>query len=272
MDVSFQALLDLYLRARNDARGNRPVTGNMLWRGSEIGMCLRRQMLRARDTERTVGFDALSLRRFAVGDITGWWLKRVFEDLGILVGDEIGVYDETLRAGGNIDLVIGGPIQPVVELEGWRLDLTMNVRETLRDVYGDVLPLIGVELKTKNSRSFWYAKKNNKPVAGDHQLQQAAFYRLLNECAPTPMPIERWIVASVSKDDMTIAEDGVHRGHVAAVEDRLRILNEHYDAGTWPPCECVGTWQENYCPYAHPDEGVCCVIPETIPEGQLELL
>lgn len=160
----------------------------------------------------------------------------------------------------------------------------MYVRTAFTSAFGAEIPLTGYEFKSKNSRSWWWAKKNDKPVSNDGNFMQAASYDILveNLAKRGELPderlldIKRWVVVNVSKDDNLIAEEGPNLGHRNAVLERLRILNEAYETRTLPPCSCIESgWEWAYCShYAGTEEnrrkradgkrvdpdGPCCVV------------
>lgn len=254
--VSVQGLYDHYLESRRSFNGNRPTAQGALWRASNIGMCLKRQWLEAKGVPHIQQPDTLSLRRFAVGDETaralvkGWWHQGILLHPTTPRDPELSLYDPQTRLGGHVDAVIGGRVQtPPEDVSDDERAFLMAVRSSLTRQYGPVLPVIGVEIKTTNSRSWHWASKQNRPVAGEHQLLQAASYAVLAEkVGMDPMP-ERWVILSVSKDDGLMAESGVTRAHREEVLHRVAVLNEAYDTGNPPPCTCHDGWEARFCPF-----------------------
>jgi len=255
-DLSLADVLDIYFTTLGDVDAHRPVAGGRTWRGSLLGSCLRRQYIQAVEHRPLPLVDARTQRVFQVGHLTGRLIGEAFQALGILLEEELPLSDDELDIGAHVDFLIGGPIQA----PGSDDRLLVTVRERLRARYGPELPRIGVELKSKNSKSFWWAAKKKETVAGDHQLIQAACYDVL--ARRHGVPVDRWAVLSVSKDDLTLAEDHVTDWHRAQVVERLTALNKAKVAQdpSSLPCSCLTDWGGKgwkYCPYGI-DERTCC--------------
>lgn len=263
---SIQGMLDSYLLARREFDGNRETAEGALWRASNIGMCLRRQWMEAMKIPHTNEPDARSLRRFLIGDVTAEALLKAFWHLGVLRhpevpwGEELAMYDPELRVGGHVDAIIGGKIEaPGEDVKEETRKFLVYVRTKLTEAYGPELPMTGVEFKTTNSRSWWHAAKQNRPVAGEHQILQAATYDILAQ-STQKVQVDRWVIACVSKDDCMIDEAGVTLGHKQKVLKRLEILNSAYDNGVVPDCECGEMWggkAVDWCAYKTAP-GKCC--------------
>lgn len=178
-------------------------------------------------------FDDKTYLRFEVGNMTAEWVGKALGDR--VLAAEVPLVDRELRAAGNVDFY---------------------VRESGR--------VIGVELKSMNSKSFWYARKNRGGVvAQEHHFWQAAFYRVLSRQrvvyvpgATLPVPDE-WVVLCVSKDDLTMAEDVVPAKFDELVLARLKGLNAAFDNDWLLPCTCEG-WTKDYCSYLDKEAEVCC--------------
>lgn len=252
MDL-LQSLIDTYLAARDEWRGERQVAGGQVWRASEIGYCLRRQYLRAIGTPPSRLPDERTLRAFALGEQVGWWVRRVFDQLGLLIAAEVPLVAPELRCGGHLDLLVGGRVQP---LPAGAPEWVAVARDHVVAQYGRELPVLGVEVKSISTFAFYAAKKRQEPVAHAHQLLQAATYAVLAE--RSGLQASGWIVLSVSKDDLMMAETPVTQEHRDAVIERLSLLNRAWDSGDPPECTCAG-WEARYCPYSA--AGGCCRIP-----------
>lgn len=251
-DIRLADLLDTYFGAIGDVEDQREVAGGMTWRASLLGSCLRRQWLELVEKRPKARIDARTQRIFQVGHLTGELVKRAFETAGVLIAEELPLTGEEWNVGAHVDFLIGGPIQ-----QGDSDPLAVVVRERLRQAYGPELPVIGVELKSKNSKSFWWAKKQKTTVAGENQLIQAATYDLLAQ--KKAVHVDRWAVLTIAKDDLTMAEDAVLPQHREEALRRLQALNQAQSASDLP-CDCLTTWNGKgwkYCPYGV-DEMTCC--------------
>ena len=232
-------LLYDHLIAKNKAEGERPVAGSMTWRASKLGSCLRAQYLEFYLKRPFLEeFDALSLRRFEVGHQWGRTFEEWFLEMGFGVRLEQELFDPALDIGGHADFILTGG-----------LDVKL-----------------GVELKSVNSKWFWYRAREKETTASPEHMMQAAVYSLLTG---NEFP---WIVLTVSKDDLTIEQDVVTDEHRRLARERINILNAVKRPGVLPPpCTCKDDWQWKYCPYyagdrkaakqkgAKPD-GECCVV------------
>lgn len=236
---NISAMLDAHLLAKREAEGEREIAGKCTWRASKLGSCLRAQYLefflkRPKFEE----FDALTLRKFEVGHQWGRqfeeWFDRMFD--AHEVKTEVELSDSSLDIGGHADFI-------VVNKDG---------------------PL-GIELKSVNSRWFWYRAREKETTASPEHMMQAAVYSLLTL---NQFP---WIVLTVSKDDLTMEQDVVTEEHRRAALDKLELLNGAKLGGDPPQCTCLTGWEWKYCGYyagnrkapymkgAKPD-GDCCVI------------
>lgn len=238
-DIS--SLLDSHLLAKNKAEGDRPVAGGMTWRASKLGSCLRAQYLEFYLKQpKIVPMDALSLRRFEIGHSWGRQFAQWFRDLGYRVSEEIELHDSSLDVGGHADFVIS------------KYD-------------GDKHRPTGVELKSVNSKWFWYRTREKETTASPEHMMQAAVYSLLTANAYP------WIVLTVSKDDLTMQQDVVTEQHRQLAIDRIDTLNSAVSFNEIPPCTCLDGWEFKYCSYYEGDvkearkkgakpDGKCCEI------------
>lgn len=270
---SVQNIYDAYLVARNDYNSRHRTESEALWWASSIGSCLRSQWLRANKIPPVRDMDVLSLRRFSVGDSTADALRTAWWHLGILIapetphGEEFRMFDPELRLSGRIDAIIGGKVQDPPE--GEQQKFFSYIRDALIGVFGPTLPTIGVELKTTNSKSWWWAAKQNRPVAGEHQLLQIAAYQVMAERLGEPK-VDRWVIANVSKDDNLIDESAPTKVHRETVLKRINTLNNAFDAASPPACSCMedfGGKGWRYCSwYSGSDESMKGKNP--VPDGE----
>lgn len=264
---SIQNLVDLALRAKQDYQDSSPYERTSLWNASSIGYCPKRQYLEAIGAKKHKGFDDRTLRIFHMGKAVERAIRELFYDLGILVfpetpnGEELALRDPDLRLGGRVDSIIGGPVSLGSRKDSEPLKA---VRAALVAAYGEELPIIRVELKSTHSNSWHWAKKQNRPVASQHQRRQGASYALMQDRGLMPDGLEavRDVVVNISKDDLMIDECGVTGADKQYVLDMCNVLNECYDSGTPPECTCTTTGMDGrewkYCPY----------YPYDIPKGR----
>lgn len=232
-------LLDAHLLAKRDAEGEREIAGGATWRASKLGSCLRAQYLEFfLKRPKLEEFDALTLRKFEVGHQWGRQFEKWLGELWLgEVRNEVVLYDKSLDIGGHADFIL-------------------DERGT---------PRFGIELKSVNSRWFWYRTREKESTASPEHMMQAAVYSLLTN---NEFP---WIVLTVSKDDLTMEQDVVTDEHRAIAIEKLTILNYAKENTLPPPCTCLDEWEWKYCGYyagdrkaakqkgAKPD-GECCVI------------
>lgn len=244
-------ILDISFTERARA-SHREVAGGMLWRASTLGNCLRRQYLEAVEKRPLPDVDARTARIFEVGHLTGRLIGDALREAGVLLAEELPLHSRTLNLGGHVDFVVGGKVNPPSD------DADSPVRRALAAYFGDTtLPTIGVELKSKSSKSFWWAAKKGEPVAGDNQRVQAAAYAILARRAN--YPVDSWVVLSVSKDDLALEETPVTQQDVDEAHRRIEALNDSEYSRVPPECSCFTDWNGKayrYCPYWTGSE--CC--------------
>jgi hypothetical protein len=262
---SIQSLIDLAVKTKadydpwEDAFG-----GEARWRASQIGYCPRAQMLKARGAADITQIEVPILRRFAVGNVFAEWVKQTFQDLGILLSVEQPLYDKELSLGAHCDFLIGGPVDYHTQDNGYIDQLRFYASEL------GTIPYTGVELKSVHSRSWWYKAKKGGFVAGHHQMLQAAAQGLLWQRLDMTPKVDRWVVLTVSKDDLTMQEDVVLPEHFEEALHRVQDLNYHWERGTFPPCTCFidmdgGYWK--YCRYYEGSEASRKKSKDSKPDG-----
>src|SRR5215469_3757363 len=180
--IDLAQAFDTHLLEKNDQESKRPIAGNATWRASRLGSCMRAQYLEhVLHVEPLIPLDALSLRRFEIGHFWTNQFKRWFEEMGLLLHEEYELHDPSLDIGAHADFIVGN--------KDWKA---------------------GVELKSMQSRYFWYRKKEgSETVASPAHLIQASVYDHLCQQQGINMP---WYVITVSKDDLSIHQIG--RAHV----------------------------------------------------------
>lgn len=205
-------LLDKHLLAKRAAEGEREITGGRTWRASKLGYCLRQQYLEFFLKQPKIGdFNAKTLKRFEVGHTWSRQFAQWFREMGYDVTEEMELDSEDLDVGAHVDFILNNEI--------------------------------GIELKSVNSKTFWYRERNGETTAAAEHMIQAATYSLLMPTVPT------WLVLTVSKDDLTIVQDVVTEGWRIEATRRLLILNNSVATGQLLPCTCRDDWQWQYCGY-----------------------
>lgn len=188
------------------------------WHASGVGSCLRGQYFQRLGVEPDEGFDDRTLRVFQCGRLFEDWVVDLIkkrDDIEVLddEGKQIYVRDDDLDVSGYVDLM--------VEYEG------------KKKIY---------EIKSKHSKSFWYMKRDGKPMR-HHEYQLWIYLKLLE--------IEEGGLVYVSKDDLAILEYPVFledRKLEKEVTERLRLLNkawEEKDPSVLPLPE--NEWRAKYC-------------------------
>jgi hypothetical protein len=218
-DISSQIVN--HLRSKHEEY--REIAGGARWRCSKLGYCLKGQWLAAKGVKPTREVDDLSLRRFEVGHFWGRSFTQWFTDMGWDFQEEEIFFDGSLNLGGHADYVISKPFE------------------------------LGIELKSVQSRAFWYAAKGQGPVAKPHHLIQAGAYDLMMRRQGSAIP---WIVLCASKDDLTLEQTPVREEHREMALSRAEALNYYFDENIAPPCECIG-WMKKFCDYRTSGERCC---------------
>lgn len=252
---SIQSLIDLAVKTKSEYDGYRATAGEARWRASQIGYCPRAQMLKARGAPEYGTIEVPILRRFSVGNIFAEWVKQTFQDLGVLLSVEQPLYDKDLNLGAHCDFLIGSGGVSIYD-DPSESELSDYV-EKLRYYAGALgqIPYTGVELKSVHSKSWWYKAKKGGFVAGHHQMLQAAAQGLLWQRLDMAPKVDRWVVLTVSKDDLTMQEDVVLPEHFEEALHRVQDLNYHWDRGTYPPCTCFIDMDGDYWKYCRYYEG-----------------
>lgn len=183
------------------------------WHISKIGACPRGLYLERIGAKPDREFSDRELRVFAAG--------KHFEDwfIGCLKGREkcktesqVRVEDKRLNISGYVDLLI-------------------ETKEE-KKVY---------EVKTKNSRAFWYMDKEGKPMR-QHEYQLWTYMHLLG--------IEEGSIIYLEKDTLTIREFPVYLKDKKLQEEvfnELNILNWAWAEKMPPPAAKEGSWQAKFC-------------------------
>ncbi len=262
MSATITDLVDLYLGTERELL---PHSRPKSFRASSMGYCARRQVLERGGVERTEGFDAKTLRIFSAGDAFHWWLRLMIERAGLLVAEEVNLYDEEWGVSGHVDGIWGGPIQPIFPetLENAKPRWTRfleHLRNEIEGRWGGRLPVTGIEIKSANGRSM--KRTFDQGHASESHAAQIATYYLLANRNPDQMPAmpERWDVVMLGKEFLGILEWPLRDEDIAATEAKIELLRHSWSNREVPPCTCTEEFNGKgplYCAYKEPG-GTCC--------------
>lgn len=256
-----QDTLDLALRAEFE-REQQPQTLGPWKRASGLGNCLRAQILEMRGVTPTKVYSAKEIRRFQHGKLIHREVQRQYDDLGILIAEEVSLVDQDLTLTGHADMIVGGPVQ-FVGPEEPHANALSALRFEVMNAYGTEMAPALVELKPTNSRAMKYAEKQGP---SDHHMLQLAGYYLLAERNPEQMPVkvESYLLGLIGKDWWGMLRFPLTSSWIAKAEKVIERINDAWAKGDLPPCTCPSYWTE-YCSYPT-YEGekaiACCEVSE----------
>jgi len=210
-DINIQDIINKAIKEKNgDRKGYKPTS----WHISGLGGCLRGQYFSRLGTAPDYSIDDRTLRVFDMGNkIEDWLVDLISTQKDIVdIQTQIRVEDKKLGISGRIDILA-------------------TFREKM--VY---------EIKSKNSRSFWYMIK--KGPQREHEYQLWCYLYLLN--------IERGKLVYVSKDDLAIMEFEVKLDNEEIKNEVFKIiklLNKAWKAKDvcLLPLPDKNSWQAKYC-------------------------
>src|SRR3990167_4184673 len=186
------------------------------WHPSSLGSCLTGAYLARSGAKRDEEFDDRTLRVFKVGNMMEQWLVDTIESTGAKFKKQVRIELPELDVTGYADLVMETP-------------------------NGD-LPY---EIKSKNSKSFWWMEKKKQGANRQHMMQLWIYLKFLNR------PEGRLIY--LSKDDLAILEYPVFLDDKKLEEEvmgELKILNEAWKCQLPPePIKDEKDWKVVYCGY-----------------------
>lgn len=201
------------------------------WHPSSLGSCLTGAYLARKGAERDEPFDDRTLRVFKVGNMMEDWLVGTIEKTGAKFKKQVRIELPELDVTGYADLVMETPD-------------------------GD-LPY---EIKSKNSKAFWWMEKKKQGPNRQHMMQLWIYLKFLNR------PEGRLIY--LSKDDLAILEYIVRLNDEkleAEVMAELKILNAAWKAQLPPPpITDEKDWRVVYCGF----HKQCTKQPEYLQVGE----
>jgi len=213
MKFSIQGLIDEEIKQKNNLREKRNQT---TWHASSLGSCLCGQYLQRLGLKPDEPFDQRTLRVFNMGNkIEDWIVDLITKQEKYDFETQGRVFDEKLNFSGYWDI--------------WIKDL-----ETLEEEI--------IEVKSKNSRAFWYMEKQGEGAQKQHQMQLWSYLWLTK--------VERGRIVYISKDDQCILEYPIFRNNEdlkKIVFDQLEILNEAWEKKIPPLPALKDSWQAKYC-------------------------
>jgi len=201
MKIQFEKLLSQDLKIKQEERVTKPRD---YFYASNVGKAFLDVYLELKGTEPTNPMDERQLRTFMVGHIFEDYIAQ-FLPKDIKVEREKSVIfqpENSLSIHGRVDFIIDG---------------------------------IPVELKTVNSRSFWYNAKGDggfKPY--EHHLMQLMIYMLA-------LKVKESILVYISKDDATIEQVNIKMENEDELYKKvmkwLETMTKYYKDDIKPPVE-----------------------------------
>lgn len=225
--------IDDYLQSEAEKR--RDYGG--FWPASSAGYCMRKVIFDRLQIPYTTDPTDLARKQrvFSSGHIFHKWIQEITKNSGLSIAQELEVIDE--------DLMIKGHIDDLVLVKGW---FTQGHSDNM-DIDGEEDKLILYDYKTRNSRSFNYAKQPMET----HRMQVGTYMyeiRKGNYGLPGLLPYIRGLL-----DDLTeartnnIEKDTLRQAEVQYlyddelekdVVDYWTKLNEYWNSQKLPPCTC----------------------------------
>lgn len=268
-----EPIIQLYISANREwvQRTYRGRRGG-LFRASSFVNCPRVVMLERAGIEELRVLDEKTERTFAWGDLLQRFVSEIFRDLGILVDEEVELEDKELQVAAHADLVVGGVVQLTPDPNSTtpeHYDFLTYVRGLLEQRFGKELPVIGVEVKSANSKAMKYIYEGGPKR---HNMLQAACQKLLAKRLGTPI-FDYWQLLYIGKDWGGTHEFNISEDWEEAALRRLVDLKEVWESGVFPPCTCGksldssdGEWKPDdrekwtiaYCGFKDPLEEGCC--------------
>jgi len=184
------------------------------WHPSSLGSCLTGAYLARIGIPPDIEFDDRTLRVFSMGRHIEDWLIELIEKSGTKVERGVRIEWPEVNVTGYVDLII-------------------------EDEKGNKLPY---EIKSRNSRSFWYMEKQGQGANRQHEMQLWTYLHCLK--------LEEGRLIYCSKDDLSLLEFIVRHDDVSIKEEvteELEILNRALKENLPPkPSEEVN-WKQKYC-------------------------
>lgn len=212
------------------------------WSASSAGYCQRKLIFERLGVETTQPDDPRKQRVFAAGHLFHDFVQKLTRDAGVSIAQEVELQDEELFIRGHFD--------DLVLIDG---------------------KLILYDIKTVNSRSFMWAKKNDNAMSYYHKMQLGTYMYMLrkkpvvlgaqyNKEDLSKAPLNKWTTVGV--DEITTATYGeLTEARILKIEkDTLMMgeqqlmwsdelqqevltywnsLNNYWQSKKLPPCTCA---------------------------------
>lgn len=210
-NFSIQSIVDAKLTERREPRG---VTS---WQCGKLGSCLTGVYLERLGVPPDEEFDARTLRVFSAGKMFEQWV------IDLAKGDKDIKYTEQPRVEIP-ELDVTGYADLVIEKDGEKI------------LY---------EIKSKNSRAFWYMNKQKEGANNHHRMQTWLYLKALG--------IQDGRILYLEKDTLTTLEYPVRLDDKELEKEvlgELAILNAAWEQKLPPPIpewETKDKWKSNYC-------------------------
>ncbi len=274
--ITTRVLMDAQYRTWEQWLGHQdpPVgeNGRAYWRPSIIGYCARKNVMWRRGVPATRVEDPEDekdkLRRFAWGNMLEKKIVETYELAGVLIARQTTLEDIDLQVEGKSDALWGGLVRQELPERArfWEADYAYAVRafRTLVDelAEGNIVPVTMTEIKTTHSHAVRKTYKEGPRI--DHRIQSGC-YLLISRRHPEQLPtngFDRYELTIVGRDAVRPICFSVSERDAQLAGERLTFLNDHWRAGTLPPCTCGTTkgleWETKYCDYLDPDDPSSC--------------
>lgn len=258
--ISTDELVDWYLLEHREWRQRDQGHTRTGWRASSLGYCLRKQTYQRLGVVPYREFDAQTLRTFSYGDMVHDWMKRIYRNAGVLLAEEGRLALPERDVAGHYDCLLAGrPLDVTDEqAERWSPAWTTEMhrrRAALTEHLDGIGQANGVVIAELKSISEWGLKARRKEGPQKSHQAQVGAYWLMAQADPTQLPAVPTSarIVYIGKDSKSpILEFELEDEWVADVDRTIDQLNEHWAAGTLPPCTCHG-WEVGYCDYLKPE-------------------
>lgn len=209
--MNIQEIINTSLRTR-DIEQRQEYWSQEAWHPSCLGTCLTGAFLKRNGI--LPEYDDRLLRVFSIGKQLEDWVADRLRDAGATFEEQIPI-----------------------EIPEW------NVKGTADFILKDGEVSMPIELKSKNSRAFWYMEKKHEGANRHHMMQLWTYLKALN------LPEGR--IVYISKDDLVIAEYPIYLDDISLereVTDQFELLNKAWDASLPPaPITDSKDWRYKYC-------------------------
>lgn len=209
-DIVFNQLREGWASDK-EARSKREIKS---WHLSGFGTCLCGRYLARSGAEPDQELDGRVLSVFDIGNKEEAWIMEFLKKHpGATIEQQVRIENKDLNISGYADGVV-----------------SIADRK------------IGLEIKSKHSRAFWYMTKDGAPQHNRMQLWLA-----LNE-----LKLESGLLVYISKDDREIMSFPVYLDDqelMVATMSEVNMLNLAWRTKIPPPPAENGTWQAKYCNY-----------------------